>query len=123
MILAGTPTTRLIGGTWVPSFTIALAPTMEYSPMTEPSRTVECIPIMHWSFTVAWWTMALWPMETFLPICVGPLAVTWMTQLSWTLEPSSMVILLMSPRMVAWSHTLQLGPISTSPIMTAVGAI
>ena len=64
----------------------------------------------------------MWPIVTFAPTTVGRSSAQWMTQLSWTLEPSPMTIALLSPRRTAPNQIEAPASTVTSPISTAVGA-
>ena len=48
--------------------------------------------------------------------------LTWMVELSWTLERSPIRIRFTSPRATTLNHRLACSPSSTSPITVAVGA-
>jgi len=91
---------------------------------TARSMTQAFMPTKLRSASVQAWISAIWPMVTSSPIWVGPSAeATWITVPSWMLVRAPMRIGCMSPRMTQPNQTLEPGPISTSPITTAPGAM
>src|SRR5579863_3707316 len=109
--------------TFVPSSTTAPAAMMEFLPISALSIIMAPMPTSTLSWIVQPWIIALWPMETQLPMVTEVfLYVPWTTTPSWIFTLSPMVILLTSPRTTALNQMLQSSPMVTSPTTVALGA-
>ena len=97
---------------------------MPPSSITAPSSTVALMPTKARFFSVQAWITALWPTVTSSPMWVSmPPESRWITVPSWMLVRAPMRMMPMSPRTRQWNHTPVSDPITTSPMIAAVGAM